>query len=219
MSISATVESLCVGQPQAFRGDETSAFIKSPVEGPVRITALGLAGDAQADRVHHGGIDMAVHLYPAEHYSGWDQFLGGHDLLATPAAFGENLCARGLTESQVYIGDRYRLGTALLEVSQGRKPCWKIEHRFGRTGMLKRIIAEHVSGWYFRVLEEGEAEAGDELELLERGANGWTVERAFAFLIDPATPTTREELAELAGLERLSADWRKKAQAKADAFT
>jgi len=212
----AIVESLCVGQPQAFRGDEASAIGKRPATGPVRIGALGLDGDAQADRVHHGGIDMAVHLYPQDHYEGWATFLGGHELLSGPAAFGENLCARGLTEGDVHIGDRFRLGTALLEISQPRKPCWKIEHRFGRSGMLKRIISSHISGWYFRILEEGIAEAGDALQLVEEGATEWTVERAFACLIDPAAPSSPADLGEMAGLDRLSADWRRKCRVKAN---
>ncbi|WP_427967006.1 MOSC domain-containing protein [Altererythrobacter sp.] len=210
------VEALCVGQPEIFRGEELSAIGKHPVNGQVRITFTGLEGDAQADRVHHGGVDMAVHHYPHDHYAGWEEWLGGHELLSRPAAFGENIHAGGLTERDVCIGDRFRLGGALLEVSQPRKPCWKIEHRFGRKGMLARILRSHICGWYYRVIEEGMAEAGDTLELIERRESDWPIARAFATLLDPTSAPDGENLRALAALEALSSDWRKKAAAKAE---
>ena len=128
---------ICTGQPKPFRGDETSAIDKHPVEGRVAIGRLGVAGDAVADHKHHGGPEMAVHQYPHDHYPMWRDVLGGHELLERPAAFGENIVAAGWTEDAVHIGDRFRIGTALLEISQPRQPCWKIEHRFGRKGMIK----------------------------------------------------------------------------------
>ena len=204
---------ICVGLPKPFNGAEMSAIAKYPVSGPVMIRTFGIEGDMVADTKHHGGPDMAVHLYPRDHYAGWDAWLGGHDLLKCPAAFGENLVASGLVETGVCIGARYRLGEALLEVSQPRKPCWKIEHRFQRKGMLKRIIAQHLCGWYFRVLGEGNAEPGTILEQEDGGHEDWSVARVFAALLDPSTPASREELDEIAGLDRLSDVWREKARA------
>lgn len=209
------VLSLNVGQPRPFNGAELSAIDKSPVAGKVFIGKLGLAGDAQADQVHHGGEDMAVHHYAHDHYAGWSEALGGHELLETTAAFGENICAVGLTESEVLIGDRYRLGSALLEVSQPRQPCWKIEHRFARKHMLKRIIATHVCGWYYRVLEEGHAEAGDLLELVEAGHPGWTIKRVFAAMLDPAYASTAGEMRDIANLAKLTPGWRERASERA----
>ncbi|WP_421991953.1 MOSC domain-containing protein [Qipengyuania sp.] len=208
------VETLCVGLPKPFNGAELSAIDKRPVEGKVMIRSFGLEGDMVADTKNHGGVDMAVHHYPHDHYAGWGEWLGGHPLLSGPAAFGENLMASGLTEEQVRIGDRFRLGGALLEVSQPRQPCWKIEHRFGRKGMVARIVKQHVCGWYYRVVEEGEAQAGDPLERIEVGQDGWTVSRLFAKLYDPAHKATREELEDIAGLERLSAEWRTRIRGK-----
>lgn len=206
------VSAICVGTPQPFNGAELSAIAKRPVEGPVMIRSFGIEGDMVADTKHHGGPDMAVHHYPHDHYADWDAWLGGHDLLAGPAAFGENLMVDGLTESDVHIGDRFRLGKALLEVSQPRQPCWKIEHRFDRKGMVARIVKQHNCGWYYRVLEEGEAQAGDMLELEEKGDENWSVARTFAKLYDPGEKADPGELREIAGLERLCAEWREKAR-------
>lgn len=206
------VFAICTGQPKPFRGSETSAIDKQPVEGRVGIGTLGIAGDSVADTKHHGGVEMAVHQYPYDHYAGWREWLGDHPLLAGPAAFGENLMASGLTETEVHVGDRFRLGSALLEISQPRPPCWKIEHRFGRKGMVAHVIAGHHCGWYYRVIESGEAQAGDALALVETGHDGWSVARIFAALYDPAQPPSRAELQEIAALERLCQPWRAKAE-------
>ena len=206
------IRAICIGLPKPFNGAELSAIDKKPVQDPVTIRSFGIEGDMVADTKHHGGPDMAVHLYPSDHYADWDGWLGGHALLQGPAAFGENLMASGLVETDVLIGDRFRFGEALLEVSQARQPCWKIEHRFQKKGMVKRIIATHHCGWYFRVLEEGAAEAGTPLEKVEAGHEDWSVARVFAKLYDPKNKPTREELEEIASLDRLCDLWREKAR-------
>ena len=147
------VEALLGGPPRAFRADEPSSIAKTPLPGRVAITRLGLMGDTQADQANHGGPDMAVHLYPLDHHTFWHEQLGYHPLLDDPGAFGSNLAVRGLNEADLSIGDKLRLGTALLEVSRPRQPCWKIEHRFGTRGMVKAVLRSNRCGWYFRVLE------------------------------------------------------------------
>ncbi|WP_324827075.1 MOSC domain-containing protein [Qipengyuania zhejiangensis] len=199
---------VCVGLPQPFNGAEMSAIDKRPVQGKATIRRFGIEGDMVADTVHHGGADMAVHHYARDHYEGWDQWLGGHELLSSPAAFGENVSSRGMTETDVHIGDRFRFGDALLEVSQPRQPCWKIEHRFGAKAMVKRIVQHHNCGWYYRVIEEGEAQAGDVIERVEIGHEMWSVGRLFAKLYDPAHKADIGELREIASLERLCDLWR-----------
>ena len=206
------VSAICVGLPRPFNGAELSAIAKQPVEGPVMIRSFGIEGDMVADTVHHGGPDMAVHHYPHDHYGDWDAWLGGHDLLSGPAAFGENLMVDGLTEGDVHIGDRFRFGKALLEISQPRQPCWKIEHRFQRKGMVARIVRQHNCGWYYRVLEEGEARAGDRLDLVETGHETWSVARTFAKFYDPEHKANQDELRELAELDRLCEKWRERAR-------
>lgn len=212
----AQVDAICIGQSQAFRGEEKSAFLKQAVKGSVQIRTLGIDGDEQADPVNHGGIDMAAHHYPHDHYAWWDEQLGGHELLAATPAFGENLVVSGMTEKDVHIGDQFRLGSALLEISQPRQPCWKIEHRFDRKGMVKSIMKQHNCGWYYRVLEEGEAQAGDVLERTAIGHKDWSVARLFAKLYDKPHQASLDELREIAGLEKLCALWRTRVQEAAN---
>ena len=208
------IRAICVGLPQPFNGAELSAIAKAPVAGLAKIRTFGIEGDMVADTKHHGGADMAVHHYPGDHYADWNDWLGGHELLAGPAAFGENLMSLGLVETQVHIGDRFRLGTAILEISQGRQPCWKIEHRFQRKGMVARILETGKCGWYYRVIEEGEAAAGDRLERTEVANPDWSVARVFAALYDKANPPSTEDLETLANMDRLSEVWRGKAAAR-----
>lgn len=216
--MSPRVDHICIGQPRPFRGEEQSAFAKQPVVGTVSIRAEGIDGDTQVDRVHHGGPHMAVHLYPRAHHAFWDAELGGHELLRLPGAFGSNLSADSITEADVLIGDQFRLGTALLEVSQPRMPCWKIEHRFGQPGMVKTIIKTARCGWYFRVLEPGHAEAGDSLSRTVTGATPWSVEQVFTELANPKAVTTADRLHAMADCALLSPVWRDGARQKAAAL-
>ncbi len=207
-----TIEAICTGTARPFNGVETSAIAKYPREGLVQFLEEGLAPDEQADRRVHGGPEMAVHLYPLDHHAFWREELGALDILDQPGAFGSNLAVHGLTERDVHIGDQFRVGTALLEISQPRQPCWKIEHRFGHKGMVATIIKTGRPGWYFRVLEFGEAQAGDSMERVVVGEADWSVERAFTALV--AGKATREELVELAEIPKLAPKLREKARAK-----
>src|SRR5690606_2996352 len=122
---------------------------------------LGHEGDEQADRAVHGGPEKAIHHYARDHYDLWRAEIGDHPLLHRPGAFGENISTTGLSEEDVCIGDRYRLGTALVEVSQGRQPCWKVDHRFGGLAISAAMVRSRRTGWYYRVIEEGAVGAGD----------------------------------------------------------
>ncbi|MFN4112990.1 MAG: MOSC domain-containing protein [Sphingomonadaceae bacterium] len=216
--MSPRVEAICIGQPRPYRGEEQSAFAKQPVDGPVIIGADGIEGDTQADRVHHGGPHMAVHLYPLAHHAFWQADLGGHGLLAEPGAFGTNLSVDAITETDVLLGDRFRLGMALLEVSQPRLPCWKIEHRFGCKGMVAKIIRTARCGWYFRIIEPGAAQAGDTLDRLESGRTPWTMAEVFSEIANPKASTTAARLEAMAACEILSPSWREGARQKAAAL-
>jgi MOSC domain-containing protein YiiM len=125
----------------------------------------------------HGGPDKAIHHYAFDHYAAWRGELGPLPLLQAPGAFGENLSTRGLDETGVCLGDRFRLGSALLEVSQGRQPCWKLNDRFGVPDMALRVQDSGRSGWYYRVLRPGHATAGDALALVERPHPDWPLQR------------------------------------------
>ena len=170
------VVSLNVGGPREveWRGRLVRTSIwKAPVQGAVRVTSLNLDGDAQSDLSVHGGPDKAVYAYPAEHYGYWQREL---DVDTLPwAAFGENLTTSGILEPDIRIGDRVRVGSVELMVTQPRLPCFKLGIRFGRDDMVKRFLQSGRSGFYFAVVREGEIAAGDRLEIAARDARGVTV--------------------------------------------
>jgi MOSC domain-containing protein YiiM len=143
-----------------------TGIFKEPVAGPLRLRKLNFDGDQQADLSVHGGRDKAVYLYPAEHYDYWRQELPGMSL--PWGMFGENLTTTGLLETEVNIGDQFRLGTAEVVVTQPRLPCYKLALKFGRDDITKRFLASGRSGFYLAVLREGEVGPGDTLELLRR---------------------------------------------------
>jgi MOSC domain-containing protein YiiM len=211
---------LLTGTPRPFREDGTkSAIARQPVTGRIMLHPLGLEGDAVADTVHHGGPDMAIHHYPHDHYAYWHQRLDGHKLLQKPGAFGENISTRGLVESEMRIGDRFRLGEALVELSKGRQPCWKLDHRFGVSGkqsVMAEIVRTGRCGFYYRVVEPGLVQTGDVMKLVEPGPAAWTVDRVFRLLVGGGYKSEPESLRELARLPQLAADWRKRALALQD---
>ena len=193
------VDALLAGVARPYtRPGSMSAINKRPLDGTVRIGTLGIEGDEQGDRRVHGGPDKAVHHYPFEHYAAWRSELGPLAVLESPGAFGENISTRGLTEAGVCLGDRFELGTALLEVSQGRQPCWKLNDRFGVPRMARRVQDSGRTGWYYRVLRPGEARAGDALRLVAREHPDWPLLRLTRLLagrvLDPAELGTALEL-------------------------
>ncbi len=193
--------------PIAPLGDDgkKSGIDKHPTPGPWRIGSEGLEGDAQADRVHHGGAEKALHHYAFDHYAAWAEEFD-HPLLGAPGAFGENLSTAGWTEADVCIGDVFRFGGALLQVSQGRQPCWKLNRRFGRKDMALRVQNSGRTGWYYRVLEEGVAEPGDALIHVERPCPDWPLTRLARLLYRDMRD--RDGLAAMAALPQLAQGWR-----------
>ncbi len=198
------VLAICTGQAQPFRGRGRSAIAKLPLAGKVQITFAGVAGDQQADRAHHGGPDMAIHHYPLDHHAFWRAELGDLPLLDQPGAFGSNLAVAGLAEGDVLLGDRFRLGSALIEACQPRQPCWKIEHRIGAKGMVKTIMQTGRCGWFYRVIEPGEAAAGDTLGLEQRGLAGWSMARLFEAIWGTNTPWDACLVGEIVALPHLA---------------
>jgi len=158
-----------------MRNDEpvSTAIFKEPVAGRVMLRTLNLDGDRQADLTVHGGPEKAVYLYPSEHYAFWKRELPDMDL--PWGIFGENFTTEGLIESQMNIGDRFRIGSAEVMITQPRMPCYKLGIRFGRTDIIKRFLASERTGFYFSVQKEGEVGVDDEFELVARNASGVTV--------------------------------------------
>lgn len=187
--------------------DAQSAIAKVPVAASLWLGAEGFEGDAQADRRVHGGAEKAVHHYPRDHYADWRAELGPLPLLDAPGAFGENLSGAGLTEENVAVGDVFRLGRAILQVSQGRQPCWKLNHRFGVPDMARRVQGTGRTGWYYRVLQPGRVAPGDDLELLDRLAPEWTLRRLWHVMY--VDRLNRAALERIAALDVLAEGWRR----------
>ncbi len=205
------IDSVLTGSVRNFARGESSAIAKVAVEGRRGVAWLGIAGDSQADLSVHGGPDKAIHHYPRDHYAFWQRTPGSSPLLDHAGAFGENISTRGLTEDIACIGDRYRLGTALVEIAQGRQPCWKQAHRLGDPGVVTTMVRSRRCGWYYRVIEEGAVAAGDDLVPLDRPCAEWTVARVIGLLIAGEGKTDKAAVSALAKLEVLAKNWRKRA--------
>lgn len=187
------------GKPSSWQ----TAFYKEPVTGSVAVGSLGVAGDEQADRKNHGGLDKAVLAYSADHYEFWrsqPEFAA-----MQPGAFGENLTIAGLTEATVCLGDRWQGAHVLWEVSQPRQPCWKMGRRWRQPLLPKQVIQNGRSGWYLRVIDEGPLAPGESLTLVARPHPAWTIERVSRLYYHERDP---EQLRELANVPALSAAWR-----------
>jgi MOSC domain-containing protein YiiM len=168
--------SLNVGRPRLVVSDGrtvSTGIYKTPVGGRVMLRTLNLDGDRQADLTVHGGPAKAAYAYPSEHYGFWREELPGVEL--PWGMFGENFTCEGLDESAVNVGDRFRVGSAEVTVTQPRMPCYKLGIKFGRADILKKFMDSGRSGFYFSVQREGEVSAGDEFELIARDENGVTV--------------------------------------------
>jgi len=203
--------SVNVGLPRdlPWRGKTVSTGIfKRPVAGLVRVGRLNLEGDGQADLAVHGGSAKAVYAYPSEHYAAWRDELG----VLEWGAFGENLTTAGMDETTLRIGDRLRIGTAELVVTQPRLPCYKLELRLGRPGLKRRFLARGLTGFYLAVAVEGELRAGDRIEAIGRAAEPVTVADVVRLHQEGrrAAPELMRRVSELAALpERMRRHFRR----------
>ncbi len=202
-----TLVSVQVGLPRTvlLNGEAVSTGIfKFPVAGRVHMGTLDLDGDRQADLTVHGGPDKAVYAYPSEHYPYWKEKLPGVNF--PWGAFGENLTTSGLLESAVHIGDRYTIGTGEVVVTQPRLPCFKLNLKFNRADMTKRFLASECTGFYFRVLREGEIGAGDEIVRVHQDENLVSVSDILKVYL--GAPDSDELRARALSVKYLAASWR-----------
>ena len=203
----ARLLSLNVGLPRdvAWQGRTVhTAIWKEPVQGRRMARRLNIDGDGQGDLAGHGGEHRAVFVYQIESYRYWQNQLGRTDF--THGQFGENFTVEGLPDDEVCIGDRYRVGSALFEVTQPRVTCYRIGIRMNEPQMAALLVSHGRPGFYFRVLEEGEVEAGDEIVRVMRGPESMTVAEVNALLYKPGHPADRLERA--LRIPALSAGWR-----------
>jgi MOSC domain-containing protein YiiM len=200
----AHVQSVNVGRARPIERSngkvESSAIWKSPVSGRVPVRGVNVAGDDQADRKAHGGPDQAVYAYAGEDTDWWEAELG-RDL--GPGTFGENLTLRGVDVTNALVGERWRIGTVLLEVSSARIPCWKLAKRMEDPRFIKRFAKAGRPGAYLRIIEEGELGAGDAVDIVERPDHDVTVG-----LIAHAYESDRSLLIRLLDAPALPKSWR-----------
>lgn len=192
-----------VVQPGIYKGKEQeSGIIKTAIEGTARLEKYGLTGDEQADLVNHGGPDKAVCVYSFNHYPHWEQVLGR----SLPyGSFGENFTVRDLMEDKVCIGDTFGIGSAVVQVSQPRQPCWKLAMRWGLDALPLLVTESGATGFYFRTVTEGEVRTGDALRLLERHPDRFTV--AEANRIMHRDKDDEDGIRSLLAVDALSASW------------
>jgi len=195
----------------AWQGTTVSTGIfKAPVSGRIMLRRTNLDGDRQADLADHGGPDKAAYAYPSEHYAYWSKQFPGRNL--PWGAFGENFTTEGMSEIAVSIGDRYRVGSAVVAVKTPRIPCFKLAAKFQSEGMIEKFLLSGYSGFYFAVVEEGEVGAGDELDLLSKGPSTLTVLETFTLYWSPRPDI--ELLKRAAQLNFLPLEWQKRLQSK-----
>ena len=201
------VVSLNVAVPRAvvWKGHEVrTGIFKEPVEGPVMMRRLNFDGDRQADLTVHGGPDKAVYAYPSEHYPVWKDELPG--MVLPWGMFGENLTTEGLSEQEIHIGDKFQIGEAIVTVTQPRTPCYKLALKFQRDDMLKRMLTNGRSGFYFAVVEQGVVQAGDAIERIHEDPEGISVAEINTLYRDGGKNANL--LRRAANLEALPENWR-----------
>ena len=210
----AMIASIQIGKTQQYCNDGQSwesAIEKLPVAGPIVVLSDGLDGDEQADRVHHGGPDKAILAYNSGHFSAWQEEFP--DWSVSGGTFGENLTIDGVSESDVCIGDVFRIGTAVVQVSQPRQPCWKLSRKWNIPKLAVLVQKTGRTGWYFRVRETGTVNSGDQLELIKRPHLEFTVQRAHEIM--HAKPRNAEADLLLSQCRSLSASWREQLERRA----
>jgi len=215
MPFPATVTGLYVGKTEnRWLGKPPSAIAKHPVEGPLKLGPVGFEEDKQADLAVHGGEEKALHHYAADHYEFWKSEFPEFSDCCRPGGFGENISTTGVVEGDLCIGDILKLGTALVQVNQGRQPCWKLNAHTGNHKMAYRFQKTGRTGWYYRVLETGQVQVGDQTKLVERLNSEWPLDKVIAARFDPAL--SKSDADALVALPQLSQRWRDAFKKKPD---
>jgi len=197
-----------IGAPGA--PEVLSGIGKQARQGALWLAQDGLEDDEQGDRVYHGGPEKALHHYAADHYPYWRERYPDSPVPYVAGAFGENVSTLGMSERDVHVGDVFRVGETLVQVSQGRQPCFRVNLRFGRPDAALALQASGHTGWYYRVLREGWLAAGDVFELVDRPCPDWPLARAIAAMFpdDAGAPGLRDEWLAASRLAPLAQRWR-----------
>jgi len=178
------IEGLYVGQPKPIGPQQAlSGIFKEPVESCM-LTEMGLEGDTQVDRRVHGGLEKALYHFPAQNYDVLTAALSHLESSFVPGSIGENLSSSSVDDQTVHIGDTVKVGEALVQVSQPRRPCWKVNHKYGNGHIAPVLMSQAISGWYYRVLENGLISVGDSFELVDRLENSVAVAEVWQIFLE-----------------------------------
>lgn len=212
--ISSVVDALFAGGIGILeREGHRSGIFKQRLDGEATVAVEGIVGDEHADKRVHGGPEKAVHHYAAENYQRLASRFPAGAAEFSPGSLGENISTTGLTEDNVHIGDVFKIGSVVLQVSQPRSPCWKIDHRFDIDRLSMFVAQEHITGWYYRVLQPGRMAAGDKIQLLERQARSFSI-TAF-WEIQLSHRPVADDLQALAAVSGLAPDWQRRLSERA----
>lgn len=207
MKFTTPILGLYIGKAkERWPGKPPSAIAKFEANGTQQLIETGFIADAQADLRVHGGPDKAVHHYPADHYSAWQSEKFETSFAFRSGGFGENISTAGIVESDVCLGDVFELGTARVQISQGRQPCWKLNMHTRVPQMAALVQSSGKTGWYYRVLQQGEVKIGDQLKLIDRPVEAWPLDRLIAARFDKKL--AQETAKELAETPELAKNWR-----------
>lgn len=204
---SGKITGLYIGKIEhKWEDNTTTAIDKKATLNVLDISFIGFKEDEQADISVHGGPEKAIHHYASDHMVFWRNMFPDHADKFVAGCFGENISTNGITEHNICIGDILKLGTATVEVCQGRQPCWKLSEHLGILPLAMQFQKTGRTGWYYRVLEEGKAGAGDEIKVIERPQPNWSLERLITARFNPQLDIKTAE--EICALSALSQSWR-----------
>lgn len=195
---------LCSLEPE---GQRTGIF-KRNIAGTIRVASHGIEGDEHGDPRVHGGTEKAVHHYAAENYERLKRAFPDSAAALVPGSLGENISAHHLCECNVHLGDVFRVGSAVLQVSQPRSPCWKINHRFDAERMSMYVAQERITGWYYRVIEPGVIQAGDRMELQDRQTDRFSIDEFWQVQLTHRPFV--DDLLEVIAIAGLAQDWKRR---------
>ena len=211
--LSAQIQALFVGEVENRWPDKPpSAIGKMQTKAVLHLEENGFVEDSQADLKVHGGLEKAVHHYAAEHLEFWKKKFPEHAQFFVPGCFGENISTNGIDEHSLCLGDILTMGTATVQICQGRQPCWKLNAHSKIDAMASAFQKSARTGWYYRVLANGQVRTGDFIGLVERPNPSWSLNRLITARFNPNL--SMEDAIELSNLETLSASWRAAFQKK-----
>lgn len=215
VELSGEILALFVGKVEnRWPGKAPSAIGKQPTDSLLRLEKNGFTEDSQADLKVHGGPEKAVHHYAVENMNYWRQVFPDHAEIFMPGCFGENMSTTGLTEQNLCLGDILSMGSATVQICQGRQPCWKLNAHTNIPQMAAAFQRTARTGWYYRVLETGSVQVGNLVRLIDRPEPNWPLHRLISTRFD--RNLSLEDANELANSQTLSESWRDAFQKKRD---